>query len=95
LEVAARLRALGAKVQAYDPTVTGPLEGLDVRSDAYAACEGASVLVVGTEWDEFRWLDFDKVGGLMANRAVVDARNLLEPTSLRRAGFAYEGIGLV
>jgi UDPglucose 6-dehydrogenase len=68
---------------------------LDVRTDPYAACEGASVLVVGTEWDEFRWLDFDKVGALMVNTAVVDARNLLEPATLRRAGFAYEGIGLV
>ncbi len=95
LEVASRLRAKGAKVQAYDPTVTGPLDQLDVRTDPYAACEGASVLVVGTEWDELRWLDFDKVGALMANRAVLDARNLLEPATLRRAGFAYEGIGVV
>ena len=95
LEVASRLRAKGARVQAYDPTVTGPLEGLDIRTDPYAACEGASVLVVGTEWDEFRWLDFDKVGALMVSKAVVDARNLLEPATLRRAGFAYEGIGLV
>ena len=95
LEVASRLRAKGARVQAYDPTVTGPLEGLDVRTEPYAACEGASVLVIGTEWDEFRWLDFDKVGALMVNKAVVDARNLLEPATLRRAGFAYEGIGLV
>jgi UDPglucose 6-dehydrogenase len=95
LEIAARLRSRGAKIQAYDPTVRANIAGLDVREDPYGACEGASVLVVATEWDEFRWLDFDKVGELMANKAVVDARNLLEPASLRRAGFAYEGIGLV
>jgi UDPglucose 6-dehydrogenase len=94
IEVAARLKAKGATVQVYDPTVRDPLDGFDVRADPYAACEGAAVLVVGTEWDELRWLDFDKVGGLMANRAVVDARNLLEPATLRRAGFVYEGIGL-
>ena len=94
LEVASRSRARGAKVQAYDPTVHAPVDGLDICDDPYAACEGADVLVVGTEWDEFRWLDFDKVGELMANKAVVDARNLLEPATLRRAGFAYEGIGL-
>ena len=94
LEVAARLRARGATVRAYDPTVRGPLEGLDVRLDPYAACEDAKVLVIGTEWDDFRWLDFAKVGALMANRAVVDARNLLEPATLRRAGFTYEGVGL-
>lgn len=95
LEVAARLRDLGAEVRAYDPTVSGAIPGLSVCGDPYAACDGASVLVVGTEWDTFRWLDFDKVGELMANRAVVDARNLLEPATLRRAGFVYEGIGLV
>ena len=95
LEVAARLRERGAKIQAYDPTLRASIPGLDVRDDPYTACDGASVLVVGTEWDEFRWLDFDKVGELMVNKAVVDARNLLEPATLRRAGFAYEGIGLV
>lgn len=95
LEVAERLRKAGAKVQAYDPTVSSPISGLDLCEDAYSACEGASVLVVATEWDVFRWLDFDKVGELMANRAVVDARNLLEPATLRRSGFVYEGIGLV
>ena len=51
--------------------------------------------MVATEWDEFRWLDFDKVGEVMAERAIVDARNLLEPATLRRAGFTFEGIGLV
>ena len=94
LEVGSRLATKGAKVQAYDPTVNGPLPGLDVRADPYAACEGASVLVVGTEWDEFRWLDFEKVAGLMERPAVVDARNLLEAAALRRLGFSYEGIGL-
>jgi UDPglucose 6-dehydrogenase len=52
------------------------------------------VLVVGTEWDEFRWLDFEKVAGLMERPSIVDARNLLEPAALRRLGFSYEGIGL-
>ena len=66
LAVIARLRARGAVVQAYDPTVRGPLPDIDVRQDAYAACEGAAVLVVLTEWDELRWLDFDKVGSVMA-----------------------------
>jgi UDPglucose 6-dehydrogenase len=93
LEVLRRLQERGAQLRAYDPAVTGPVDGLDVASDPYAACEGAVVLVVLTEWDEFRWLDFDKVGGLMAERRVVDARNLLDPAAVRRRGFAYDGIG--
>ncbi len=61
--------------------------------DAYAACEGAAVAVVLTEWDEFRWLDFAKVRAAMASPVVVDARNLLDPAQLRRIGFEYTGIG--
>ena len=61
--------------------------------DAYAACAGASVVVVLTEWDEFRWLDFAKVRDVMATPVVVDARNLLDPAQLRRLGFEYSGIG--
>jgi UDPglucose 6-dehydrogenase len=82
-------------VQAYDPTVRGPLPGVDVCQDPYAACEGAAVLVVLTEWDELRWLDFDKVGSVMAHRHVVDARNLLDRTSVVRSGFTYRGVGRV
>jgi UDPglucose 6-dehydrogenase len=95
LAVIARLRARGAVVQAYDPTVRGPLPDVDVRQDAYAACEAAAVLVVLTEWDELRWLDFDKVGSVMAHRNVVDARNLLDRASLVRSGFTYRGVGRV
>jgi UDPglucose 6-dehydrogenase len=61
--------------------------------DAYAACQGAAVAVVLTEWDEFRWLDFTKVREAMAAPVVVDARNLLDPAQLRRIGFTYTGIG--
>ena len=91
------LIAMGAKVQAYDPTVAPGREvgiaGITTSGDAYAACEGATVVAVLTEWDDFRWLDFDKVRGSMAEANVVDARNLLDPNALRRRGFTYEGIG--
>jgi UDPglucose 6-dehydrogenase len=95
LAVIARLQARGATVHAYDPTVREPLADVDVRHDAYAACEGASVLVVLTEWDELRWLDFDKVAAAMVGRHVVDARNLLDRASLVRSGFTYCGVGRV
>ena len=51
------------------------------------------MLAVLTEWDEFRWLDIDKVADLMASRNVVDARNLLDRAALVRRGFEYRGIG--
>ena len=95
LEVLHRLRTLGATVHAYDPAVS-KLEhgtGIETCADPYVACAGASVLVVLAEWDEFRWLDFDRIATIMAAPRIVDARNLLEPAALRRQGFFYEGIG--
>ncbi len=99
ISVVERLLAQGATVKAYDPTVTGALPAhfshldIEICHDAYAACNGASVLTVLTEWDEFRWLDFDKVAGVMAAPVILDARNLLDPVSLRRRGFVYQGMG--
>jgi UDPglucose 6-dehydrogenase len=93
LAVIDRLRRQGARVQAYDPAVTGALDGIDVCADPYGACEGAAVLVVLTEWDEFRRLDFTKVAGLLEAPRVVDGRNLLDPVALRRQGYAYAGLG--
>jgi UDPglucose 6-dehydrogenase len=66
---------------------------LDVVADAYDACAGADVVVVLTEWDEFRWLDFDRVTQLMRVSCIVDARNLLDPVAMRKRGFTYLGLG--
>lgn len=93
LRIVSLLAAEGAEVRAYDPAVKAPVEGLAPVADPYSACEDADVLVVLTEWDEFRWLDFDKVAGLMRRLRVVDARNLLDKPALERRGFAYRGIG--
>jgi UDPglucose 6-dehydrogenase len=93
LEVVSRLRAKGAAVKAYDPAVRGPVDGVEMCADPYAPCEGANVLAVLTEWDEFRWLDLAKVFGLMDTPRIVDARNLLEPAAVRRRGFLYDCLG--
>lgn len=97
LHIARRLLAAGAQLQAHDPTVgDGPLAELPevvVSADPYAACEGAEALVVLTEWDEFRWLDLDKVAEVMAEPSIVDARNLLDRAAVQRRGFRFEGIG--
>jgi UDPglucose 6-dehydrogenase len=92
-----RLMARGASVRAHDPTVNGPKAGVPdavvVCADPYQAAEGADVLVVLTEWDDYRWLDAGKVAVGMPGRSVVDARNLLDRGEWRRAGFEYQGIG--
>lgn len=97
LFIARRLVEQGASVRGYDPAagerVAAQLPAIDVRADVYDACTGADVLAVLTEWDEFRWLDFDRVKALMRCPAIVDARNLLDPAALRRRGFRYTGVG--
>lgn len=94
LAVARRLVAAGATVRGYDPAVTKvDLDGLEVVDDAYAACEGANALVIATEWDDFKWLDLDKIADAMADKHIVDARNLLDRGAVKRRGFSYQGVG--
>jgi len=93
VRIATLLAEHGAVVKAYDPAAKGEFAGVEAAADPYSVCEGAEVLAVLTEWDEFRWLDFDKVAGLMATPRVVDGRNLLNRHALERRGFAYTGIG--
>ena len=102
IEVLLRVVEAGMKVKAYDPAVLPeanrvseiyPGLDIDIVSDPYAAAEGAASLAILTEWDEFTWLDFDKLAEIMAGTNIVDARNLLDPTIPRRRGFNYRGVG--
>ena len=100
IEVIRRLQERGARVQAFDPMVDSTraashpgLSTLTVTADPYAACAGAELVAVLTEWDEFRWLDFDKVRAELDAPTVVDCRNLLDPAAMRRRGFTYVGVG--
>ncbi len=97
LAVLDRLLAAGGSVRAYDPAggeaAAATLPGLEVVTDPYDACVDADVLLVLTEWDEFRWLDFNRVAALVTGRAIVDARNLLDPAAMRNLGFSYVGVG--
>lgn len=96
IEIVTRLLAAGASVSAYDPTVKvapSGLETVDIASSPVDACRDADVIVVLTEWDEFRWVDPLEATGVVKSKKVVDARNLLDRSEWRRAGFEYQGIG--
>jgi UDPglucose 6-dehydrogenase len=97
LFVAGRLLEAGATVRAFDPAAAeqaaARLPGIEVCADAYDAASGADVVALLTEWDQFRWLDFDRVRDAMRHPAIVDARNLLDPAAMRRRGFTYDGVG--
>ena len=93
LEIIKRLKARGADVVAYDPAVHHNIGDIDVVDSAYAAATGADVLVVLTEWDEFRWVDMAKVAEVMATARIYDTRNIVNVAAAERAGVAIKVLG--
>jgi UDPglucose 6-dehydrogenase len=97
LDVAPALMAMGATVQAFDPEgmheAAKLLEGVQFRDGPYEAVTGADVVVILTEWDQFRALDIDRIKGLMRQPVMVDLRNVYRPEEMRTRGFRYASIG--
>ncbi|MCW0215849.1 MAG: UDP-glucose/GDP-mannose dehydrogenase family protein [Pseudonocardia sp.] len=98
LGVAALLRQAGADLVAFDPGITAATSTIDgslltVVDDPYEAAKGAAAIVILTEWPEFRSLDWQRLGEAVAERTVVDTRNLLDPAVVRRADFDWVGVG--
>ncbi len=92
------LLARGADVRAYDPAAmqnTKVLYGdrITFCKDSYSASEGADVLLIVTEWNEFRVLDFDKVRKLMKRLLLFDCRNIYRPDRMKEMGFTYHSFG--
>ncbi len=88
---------LGSEVRVYDPVVKKFPDEIDkgakMVSNAYKAVEGANLLVLVTEWEEFLKLDYNKVIKIMASSNIIDGRNFLNKEKLQRIGFKYVGIG--
>ncbi len=97
LDIVPVLQKGGARVQAYDPAgmheAKPLLPGVDWKDDPYAVATGADVLVIITEWNEFRALQLDRLAGIMKRPAIVDLRNVYNPADTAKAGFAYSSIG--
>jgi UDPglucose 6-dehydrogenase len=66
---------------------------LDVAENAYACAVGADVLVLATDWDEYRELDFARLRAAVRTPSLVDLRNALPASAVRAAGFSYVGVG--
>jgi len=91
------LQDLGAKVRAYDPTgmeqAKPLLSNVAFCKDAYDCAKGASALVIVTEWEQFRALDFVRLKQTMERPVLVDLRNIYRPEEVARHGFSYESVG--
>ena len=97
LEVIHLLENEGAAVKAYDPqampNAAAVLPRLQLCQTPYEVAEGADALVLATEWNEFKQLDFERIYRVMRTPVIMDARNLWEPDQMRRLGFTYFAIG--
>ena len=97
LDIVPALQAAGAKVVAFDPEgmqeAARVLPGVNFAKTAYEVATGADVLVVITEWHEFRGLDPRRLKEVMRVPRIVDLRNIFNPEEMRGFGFAYDSIG--
>jgi UDPglucose 6-dehydrogenase len=96
LAIVPALQDKGARIQAFDPEgheARQLLRDVDFKDDPYAAAEGADVLVIITEWDQFRALDLDRIKLLMNKPVLVDLRNIYKPADMQARGFAYTSVG--
>lgn len=92
------LRRRGANVRAFDPVAMERAaeelpRGIDFRKNAYEVARGAQVLVLATEWNEFRMLDMAKIRRIMKKPVLVDCRNIYDPNKMTSLGFEYVGVG--
>jgi UDPglucose 6-dehydrogenase len=97
LDITARLHELGAVVSAYDPEANGTAARIHPEvhyvDSADEALRGADLVLVLTEWNEFRQLDPAVVAGLVERPVVVDGRNCLDRDAWTAAGFTVRGMG--
>jgi UDPglucose 6-dehydrogenase len=94
LHIIQRLLYADAEVVAYDPQVGSlPDSRVDIVDDPYKAVDGADVVLIVTDWPEFRDLDFERVRAVMAHPNIVDGRNLLDRNEMTALGFDYRGTG--
>jgi UDPglucose 6-dehydrogenase len=97
IAIAQALIDAGVEVTAYDPEGMGlaaPLmPGVAMTTNAYAAAEGADAVVIVTEWDAFRALDFARLRQVANVPVLVDLRNIYDAEEVRAAGFEYSGVG--
>nr|MBC8436262.1 UDP-glucose/GDP-mannose dehydrogenase family protein [Candidatus Omnitrophota bacterium] len=97
LDLISALKQEGAFLRIYDPQAMKKAKEIlpDVKfcKDSYEAARGADCLLVVTEWNEFKELDFAKIKKLLKRALIIDGRNIYDPAQVRKMGFTYVAIG--
>jgi len=98
VEVVQLLHSAGARIRAYDPVAMDNAKPLlppsvTFSDSPYEAADGAHAVVLVTEWNEFKYLNLERLRGLLKRPVIFDGRNLWEPDRMRRLGFEYHSVG--
>jgi len=98
IDIIESLRLEGAKIKAYDPCCMDKVkvqikDGIKFCKDSYEVCRDSDCLLIITEWDEFKELDFTKVKRLLKRPLIIDGRNVYDPQAMKKMGFNYVGVG--
>lgn len=99
LDIAQQLLDMGARVKAYDPIANEacrrqhPELKIEYADDVVSLAEDCDAIVIVTEWEQFQYLEIEKIGEVMHQKVLVDGRNVLDPEAVAAAGFKYRGIG--
>ncbi len=91
------LKEKGAKIKAYDPIAINNaktiFKDINYCNNVYETAENADLLIVVTEWNEFRQLNLEKIKKIMKNPVILDGRNIYSPEEVKALGFTYQGVG--
>jgi len=97
IEIINRIHDTGGIIKAYDPIANDSMKEifpeLDYKSNWHEAVEGCDAVVIMTEWNEFRSLDLEKLKNLMSQPVVLDTRNILNVSELKRLEFKFDNVG--
>lgn len=97
VDIIKALQKDGARIKAFDPIAMDNaktvLKNVSFAKDPYEVSENADILLVITEWNEFKELNLIRIKNLMRAPIILDGRNIYDPIKIRELGFTYEGIG--
>jgi UDPglucose 6-dehydrogenase len=97
LDLIKELNRLGAKVKAYDPLISKhveiKIEGVSIEPDLNSLADGCDALVLVTEWEDFKNIQYQEIGQLMKGKVIVDGRNFLNADLVTSSDFHYIGMG--
>jgi len=97
IEIIEWLKEKGAQITAFDPQSMEKakkiITGITYSDDSYSVTKDADLLIVVTDWNEFKELDFTRIKENMKSQNIIDARNIYDPEKIKSLGFKYMGVG--